>query len=418
MKASTSQATPPAPDRDPSSTRGCGKQAGYATSRALILLASLLILPACKKESPPEVEPAASPVQATKPITPDWPITRGGPALQGRVHAPVPQSPAIDWTYDLEAPAMAEATVAEQHLVVGDIMGLVHCLDLETRKLLWSHETDDTIQAAPALSNNRVFVGSGDNTFLALDLKTGDELWSIQGDEKFPSAPVVTSSADGKSEWVLVNGYDGIARCLDASNGEAVWSYKTDNYINGTPAIIDETHVAFGGCDKVIHVIKLSDGTLTNEVTTDAEIISSVATFGKIIYCTTYAHQLVATLADGDSLDWIYEAEDFPFSSAPAINEQVGHVYVGSKDKHLHAVDTTTGELLWRFRTGGPVESSPLVFDDAIVFGSNDGRLYAVTFEGKELWTLDLGEKLSAPAIFAQNRLIVTGAKGTVFVIK
>ncbi|MGB6223631.1 PQQ-binding-like beta-propeller repeat protein [Haloferula sp.] len=407
LKAQTSKPDPSIHDRD-----------GHAASSALILLSLFLILPACKKESPPKVEPAATIPAAPQPTTLNWPITRGGPSLQGRVHAPAPQSPTIDWTFELDAPAMAEAAVSDDFLIVGDIMGLVHAIDLKTKEALWSHETDDTIQAAPAISEGRVFVGSGDNTFLALDLTTGEPIWTVQGDEKFPSAPIVVRSPAGDTQWVLVNGYDGIVRCLDASNGEAVWNYKTDDYINGTPAIIDNSLVAFGGCDNLIHVLKLEDGTLSNEIPTDAQIINSVATFGKNIYCTTYANQLVATLADGEALDWIYEAEDFPFSSSPAINEELGHVYIGSKDRHLHAVDTTTGELLWKYRTGGPIESSPLVFDDAVVFGSNDGRLYAVTFEGEELWTLDLGEKLTAPPIYAQDRLIITGGKGTVFVIK
>ena len=397
---------------------GASRSSQWKERLAPLILLTLLPLASCqKKESPPKVEPAANITPAPKATTLNWPITRGGPSLQGRVHAPAPKSPTIDWTFDLDAPAMAEAAVSDNFLIIGDIMGLVHCIDLTTQKSLWTHETDDSIQAAPALSNNRIFVGSGDNTFLALDLKTGEKIWTVQGDEKFPSAPVVIPSPAGDTEWVLVNGYDGTSRCLEAATGEPVWTYKTDNYINGTPAIIDNSLLAFGGCDKVIHILNLKDGSLANEVTTDAEIISSVATYGKSIYCTTYANQLVATLADGDSLDWIYESEDFPFSSAPAINEQLGHVYIGSKDKHLHAVDTTTGQLLWKFRTGGPIESSPLVFDDAVIFGSNDGRLYAVSFEGKKLWTLDLGEKLSAPPVYAQSRLIITGAKGTVFII-
>ena len=68
------------------------------------------------------------------------------------------------------------------------------------------------------------------------------------------------AAPDGSGEWVLVNGYDGITRCLLASDGSEVWTYKTDDYINGTPAVIDGRFVAFGGCDKVIHVLKLADG--------------------------------------------------------------------------------------------------------------------------------------------------------------
>ena len=311
---------------------------------------------------------------------------------------------------------MAEAAVSGNLLVVGDIMGAVHCIDLNSRKSVWIYETEDTIQAAPAISNNRVFVGSGDYTFLALDLKTGDKIWTVKGDEKFPSAPVVIPAPDGSGEWILINGYDGIVRCLNSTDGSPVWTYKVEDYINGTPAIVDDSFVSFGGCDKVIHVLNLKDGSLFNEIPTDSEIISSVATAGNTIFCSTYANQLVATNTDSEGLTWIYETDGFPFSSSPAVDEN--HVYIGSKDKHLHAVDVTSGKPAWKFRTGGPVESSPLAFDDAIVFGSNDGRLYAVSREGEELWTLDLGEKLTAPPIYAQNWIIITGANGTVFVIK
>ncbi len=77
-------------------------------------------------------------------------------------------------------------------------------------------------------------------------------------------------------------------------------------------------------------------------------------------------------------------------------------VYVGSRDKHLHAVDRLSGKLAWKFKTGGRVESSPLVFDDAVVFGSSDGRLYAVDKQdGHELWRLDLGEDLAVAPAFA-----------------
>lgn len=373
----------------------------------------LLLLTACDK---PQPDPPAAPAAAASPKLTDWPITRGGAALQGRVAAALPKAPEIEWTFELESPGTAEAAVAEGAILVGDAMGILYCIDFETRKLRWKMETGDTIQAAPAVSNGKVFIGSGDKHFYALDLKTGEKLWSIEGGDKFSSAASVVSAPDGSGEWVLVNGYDGITRCLRASDGSEVWTYKTNDFINGTPAVIDDRLIAFGGCDSVIHVIDLAGGKLVNKIVTDAQITNSVATIGTTVYSGNHANQLVAAEADADQPAWIYEAGSFPFFTAPAVDDQ--NVYLGSRDKSLHAVKRADGTRAWTFKTGGRVESSPLAFDDGIVFGSSDGRLYAANpADGTELWRLDLGEDLTAAPVYAMGRIIIAGGAGTLFVI-
>lgn len=374
----------------------------------------LFLLPACEK--PQTVGTAAAPaVKAPTPLT-DWPVTRGGPSLQGHINSPTPQKPTIEWTFKMEAPGTAEAAVADGAILVGDVMGFLYCIDLQSHQLRWKHETGDTIQAAPAISNGKVFVGSGDRKFYALDLKNGDKIWSIEGDDKFSSAPTVVTSPDGKAEWVLVNGYDGITRCLRAENGSIVWTYETDDFINGTPALIDGRLIAFGGCDKVIHILNLADGTLVNEIITDSQITNSVATIGTTVYSGNHANQLVAAEADAEKLTWIYQASDLPFFTAPAVDDR--NVYIGSRDKSLHAIKRADGTGAWTFKTGGRVESSPIAFADGIVFGSSDGRLYAANpADGTELWRLDLGEDLTASPVYAQGRIIITGGDGTLFVI-
>lgn len=385
----------------------------FRPSRAGVFPLIALLLSSCGEKPEPETSSTPEPAAA---VVSEWPITRGGPHLQGRVKSPALTNPAIEWTYDLGSPGVAEAAVADGVIVIGDVMGNIHCIDLETRERRWLHETGDTIEAAPAISDGRVYVGSGDEQFLALDLKTGEKIWAVQGTEKFSSAANLITSPDGSAEWILVNGYDGISRCLLSSDGSEVWTYKTDDYINGTPAVIDGRHVAFGGCDKVIHILNLADGTLANEIVTDAQITNSVATIGSTIYCGNYANQVIAAEATADALTWIYEGEDFPFFTTPAIDDR--HVYIGSRDKSLHAIDRASGKRSWTFKTGGRVESSPLAFNDAIVFGSSDGRLYAADpADGAELWRLDMGEDLTAAPVFAHGRIIIAGGDGTLFVV-
>jgi outer membrane protein assembly factor BamB len=379
----------------------------------LLTALPILFLTACDKPQPAN---PAEPAAAAHPSLTDWPITRGSPSLQGRVSAAVPKAPVIEWTFQLESPGTAEAAVADGTILVGDAMGILYCIDFQARKLRWKMETGDTIQAAPAISNGKVFVGSGDKHFYALDLKTGEKIWSIEGGDKFSSAPTIVTSPDGKAEWVLVNGYDGITRCLRADDGSIVWKYETSDFINGTPAVIDGRLIAFGGCDQVIHILNLADGKLVNKIETDAQITNSVATIGTTVYSGNHANQLVAAEADGDQLSWIYDAGNFPLFTAPAVDDK--NVYIGSRDKSLHAVKRADGTGAWTFKTGGRVESSPLAFDDGILFGSSDGRLYGANpADGTELWRLDLGEDLTASPVYAQGRIIIAGGDGTLFVI-
>lgn len=53
-------------------------------------------------------------------------------------------------------------------------------------------------------------------------------------------------------------------------------------------------------------------------------------------------------------------------------------IYVGSDDNNLYALSAGTGTLLWKYTTGGDIQSSPVVKNGTVYFGSLDNYLYAV----------------------------------------
>jgi outer membrane protein assembly factor BamB len=63
-------------------------------------------------------------------------------------------------------------------------------------------------------------------------------------------------------------------------------------------------------------------------------------------------------------------------TSSPAIAENV--VYVGSVDQYLYSLDARSGNLRWRFRTGGPITSAPVVVKDIVYVTSTDRLIYAL----------------------------------------
>jgi len=71
---------------------------------------------------------------------------------------------------------------------------------------------------------------------------------------------------------------------------------------------------------------------------------------------------------------------------------EYNHVFFGSDDNHLYAVNVQTGRAAWKSETLGPVRSRPAVGDETIYFGCEDGSIYAVIFAPPSGGGLRLGE--------------------------
>jgi outer membrane protein assembly factor BamB len=377
---------------------------------------SLVSLSGCSKK-PGEMESETVESPPEKVFTTSWSMTRGGPHLSGHIAEPIPGPMEIVWTYTEGKMITAEAVVTEHHVFVGTEYGEFLCLDRETGEELWKFTSEDAITAAPAVSGGLVFLPSNDGNLYALNVETGEVAWQFGAEDKISAAPIVTPNPNGEGEWVLVNGYDGITRCLNSTDGTKIWSYETEDFINGSPAVVDGKWVVFGGCDAQLHVVNLEDGSLQHKIPNDSQIVNSIATHKHMAYSGNYANQVVAFDVELGMIAWVYEDKNLPFFSSPGVSDKL--LFIGSRDKHLHAIDQETGEAAWKFPTGARIESSPIVFDDGVIAGSSDGRVYALNLDsGEEIWRLDLGEGLIASPSYGYGTLIISGEDGTVFALR
>ncbi|MBI25132.1 MAG: hypothetical protein CMN05_16595 [Roseibacillus sp.] len=349
--------------------------------------------------------------------TKSWAIPRGGNALQGRVPEAVPRKPRVKWDAVLDGPVTGDAAIADGTVYVGTVMGTFYALNLETGKERWKFETEDTIDAPPTVGLGKVFIGSSDRFFYCLDQETGKEIWKYEGADKFVGGGLLVRSPDNREDWMVVNGYDGTCRALRTKDGSEAWTYESAQPINGTPALVNGRTVVLGGCDALVHVIDVTNGKAVKEVQVDAEIIGTVATMGSMVYCANYGNQLVAVDTKQKKPKWVYEDKDFGFYAAPALNDEL--VFIGSRDKHLHAVNRENGKRVWRVKTGSRIDGGAIVFRDAVVVGSGDGRLYALKpSDGSEIWRLDLGEGISSDLAFANGCIVVGGSDGSLFCVE
>ncbi len=76
---------------------------------------------------------------------------------------------------------------------------------------------------------------------------------------------------------------------------------------------------------------------------------------------------------------------------------KAGPVIAGDKlivartDGVVTVLDRSTGRELWSFTTGGEILGTPAWSGEVVVFGSGDGKVYALDNPGKALWKFDAG---------------------------
>jgi eukaryotic-like serine/threonine-protein kinase len=102
---------------------------------------------------------------------------------------------------------------------------------------------------------------------------------------------------------------------------------------------------------------------------------------GDALHSGVYAARGVPAL---HGLQWRFKTQG-PVLSSPAVAG--GVVYFGSNDHFVYAVNAADGVKRWAFKTESRVASSPAVSDGLVYVGSYDGHLYALdAATGRQRW--------------------------------
>lgn len=96
-----------------------------------------------------------------------------------------------------------------------------------------------------------------------------------------------------------------------------------------------------------------------------------------------------------------------------------GTVFVTSTDKHLYALELTTGQLKWKTELGAPIKASPAFHKGVIYIGNSDGKLFAIkAVDGKVLWSVETNGEITAGVNFHDDNLLVGNHNNSLYCFK
>ncbi len=225
----------------------------------------------------------------------------------------------------------------------------------------------------------------------------GDLKWKFKTNGKVFSSPAVM---DGIA---YIGSEDSNLYAIDITNGQLKWKFLTGGAVHSSPAVYNNT-VYFGSFDGFYYAVDAATGNLKWKFKTNGE--------------KHFGLKGLWTMKPAD--EFMEDPYDF-FLSSPAVSGST--VYFGSSNGNVYALNTTTGNLEWQFKTNGVVHTSPAVYNNTVYIGSWDMYLYAIDAKtGKEKWKFKTGYDTSyhllegiqaSPALY--NNMVYLGARDGFF---
>jgi len=344
----------------------------------------------------------------------DWPTF-----LQNANHdTAVDKAPAppyrLKWSFATNGAVHSSPVVSGGRLFIGSYDNSLYALDAATGAKLWSFKTEGEILSTPAVHKDAVYFGSKDGYVYALNAQTGALIWKYETNLSVVSSPVVTdelviipsmdsylyaiSTADGKRQWrvqlydtkytgvysspallddaVFYAGKNGILYSASIKSGGRNWQFATSSAIYASP-VIKDGRLYIVSYDRVFYALDLTTQTVLWRKRPGKDMIGYASTVveGESVY-QAFKNGVVKVYKKSNGK----ESATFTFpagiKSTPVVGSN-GIMILGGENGVVYAVNSKTGAVLWEYKTGGPIHSSPAVVDNMVYIGSEDGTIYA-----------------------------------------
>jgi outer membrane protein assembly factor BamB len=151
------------------------------------------------------------------------------------------------WQFNSPAAIKASPSFHRGRVFVADYESAMFALNAQSGKLLWRTNTSEAppfgkggFYSSPAVAFGHVYAARDDGTIFAFDEATGNVTWSFPTDNFVYGSPAV-AKVPGTPPTVYIGSYDEHFYALDARSGKQRWRYPVGGPVPGTATVIGHT---------------------------------------------------------------------------------------------------------------------------------------------------------------------------------
>jgi len=232
---------------------------------------------------------------------------------------------------EIEIPGriMTELIKTDKEIIFNTENGKVFNYNLSGERL-WEYETKTILHSSPALGNNIIVFGNDDGEILGINAKQGTLLYKEKiGDSFFCGATV-------ENNTVYIGNDNGNLYSLELSSGIVKWKFDTGSRITMVP-VFNETHIIVGNLKGELFSIKKETGKLNWRTNTKGVL-----------------------------------------NASPLLTENI--IILPDLNECYHFIDVKTGDIINTLLLEGRGKLSPVIFNDVLYIGYDNGILRAYEF--------------------------------------
>jgi outer membrane protein assembly factor BamB len=224
-------------------------------------------------------------------------------------------------------------------------------------------------------------------------------------------------------DHVFVGSCSGSFFALRRDSGEPSWSYDTaadgpQAQFHGDPVVAGD--LVLTGCDSAdpshAYAFERRTGKLLWKQDRPA-LRSDLLHIGSDVVGRTWNGDLVALDLRSGALRWTVRPENYYFEVGLDDSPIAFHglVYFGAADGAMHAVEGTSGRVLWRRDLGCRLSATPAVDDSTVYCGCSNGRFYRLSrSDGRVLAEFDCGARPIGRMAVSGDRLVTLLGEDTI----
>ncbi|XP_044729604.1 beta-alanine-activating enzyme, partial [Chrysoperla carnea] len=268
------------------------------------------------------------------------------------------------------------ANCFENFVFVGCYSGHVYCIDLDLKKVKWKYKTNSRVKTKPIICKNdtAIIVGSYDNKLHCIDTKTGSTTWcvSVLGS--------VSSHVLIHENYVFVATIQGNCYCFNEKDGNVIWFQNIGTPIFAAPVLFENSScngVIYPDVKGLIHCFSYESGNKMWEYQANDAVYSSVIINKQSIYFGCHDSCLyglnVMENNNACTLKVKYKFDSSIFAS-PCFFQKF--IVVATMKGSIYVVDSINHTLISKIHLDGEIFSTPVVFQNNILFGCRDDFVY------------------------------------------
>ncbi len=263
--------------------------------------------------------------------------------------------------------------------------GLLYGVSASTRSIIWKYPRDGKVGAivgSPIVSRGTVFIGSSDKNIYALDAATGEFRW------KFPTGDKVWSTGAAADDLVYFGSFDKKVYALRITTGSKEWEFETGGAIAAEPLVYEGT-VYVGSFDKNLYAIDALNGREKWHISGQSWFWAKPVAHKGVIYAPSLDGKVYAIRAEDGEVQEIAVDSLSPISASPVVVDDF--VVFGAENGGVYLIDT--GNMGWRklYHTGGEIKAPLFTAKGVVYIQTQDKNLHAVDAQtGNRLWVVPI----------------------------